>query len=118
MSARQRTEVLRQFSKPLVDLDQVLSSTSSPSKRRTRRSNARIVMDCSESENESDFLPDAQSDGDDSFMDDDGDNSPWTSKGKGKGKAQARPEENPVVMLISLKAGALGLNLTVANNVT
>lgn len=50
------------------------------------------------------------------------------SKGKGKGKARMRSDNlggakgfsgavNPPVMLISLKAGALGLNLTVANNV-
>ena len=54
-------------------------------------------------------------------------------KGKGKGKAVARSRVasvgrtmntpstsngvNPKVMLISLKAGALGLNLTVANNI-
>ena len=45
--------------------------------------------------------------------------------GKGKGKATSRASayssmsggRNPPVMLISLKAGALGLNLTVANNV-
>ena len=75
--------------------------------------------------------------------DNDDDNAPkaeWSrskakAKGKGKGKAKARvvldsdeeaeAEErefvtsgsNPKVMLISLKAGALGLNLTVANNV-
>jgi SWI/SNF-related matrix-associated actin-dependent regulator of chromatin subfamily A3 len=56
------------------------------------------------------------------------------TKAKGKGKAATRshltPVEdtaayrtsitngvNPKVMLISLKAGALGLNLTVANNI-
>lgn len=46
-------------------------------------------------------------------------------KGKGKGKAATRSRAalpisngvNPKVMLISLKAGALGLNLTVANNI-
>jgi len=49
-------------------------------------------------------------------------------KSKGKGKAAARSQlgsledtvmngVNPKVMLISLKAGALGLNLTVANNI-
>lgn len=43
---------------------------------------------------------------------------------KGKGKAKSSlvdtlksRADNPKVMLISLKAGALGLNLTVANNV-
>jgi SWI/SNF-related matrix-associated actin-dependent regulator of chromatin subfamily A3 len=51
-------------------------------------------------------------------------------KGKAKGKAKAAARSdfaptgytavngvNPKVMLISLKAGALGLNLTVANNI-
>lgn len=48
-----------------------------------------------------------------------------TSKSKGKGKAVGAMTPidantngvNPKVLLISLKAGALGLNLTVANNV-
>lgn len=46
-------------------------------------------------------------------------------KRKGKGKPMARPVQmpgggkgrNPVVMLISLKSGALGINATVANNI-
>ncbi|TFY76637.1 hypothetical protein EWM64_g7375, partial [Hericium alpestre] len=89
------------------------------------------------------FLPVAEDDdGDDDFLDDSEDDSAWTKKGKGKkgkGKAKAKPKRatktrfaatsstvtyeplvsgvNPRVMLISLKAGALGLNLTVANNV-
>lgn len=56
----------------------------------------------------------------------------FSSKGKGKAKAKGKGKAragqslaealssrgvNPPVMLISLKAGALGLNLTVANNV-
>lgn len=68
---------------------------------------------------------------DDNFREDE--EAPKKSK-KGKGKAKARISRmtttysedpiapipdgvNPQVMLISLKAGALGLNLTVANNV-
>ncbi|KAG8892283.1 hypothetical protein FRB99_002821, partial [Tulasnella sp. 403] len=39
------------------------------------------------------------------------------SRAKGKQKATAPTRRNPVVMLISLKAGALGLNLTVASRV-
>ena len=72
---------------------------------------------------------------DDSFLDDEDDDLPWAKKkGKGKGKAKAKAKKsslgadssfgrssmggaNPKVLLISLKAGALGLNLTVANNV-
>lgn len=44
-----------------------------------------------------------------------------SKKGKGKAKANAgespSSKKNPAVMLISLKAGALGLNLTVASRV-
>ena len=75
---------------------------------------------------------------DDDFIDDEDDDlAPRRTQSKGKGKAKAkgkgrksngpvtapRPSNpgfdgvNPRVMLISLKAGALGLNLTVANNV-
>jgi SWI/SNF-related matrix-associated actin-dependent regulator of chromatin subfamily A3 len=51
----------------------------------------------------------------------------WKDKGKSKSKQtrkvnKPKPDElfygdNPKVLLLSLKAGALGLNLTVANNV-
>ena len=77
---------------------------------------------------------------DDDFIDDEDDEEALrrkskSEKGKGKAKKQARisvappststyldgsafgTEVNPKVMLLSLKAGALGLNLTVANNV-
>jgi len=68
-------------------------------------------------------------DGYDTFDDDDFDENvssrAKTRKSKGKGKAVGAIMRidanangvNPKVMLISLKAGALGLNLTVANNV-
>ncbi|KAA1471714.1 hypothetical protein DENSPDRAFT_837772 [Dentipellis sp. KUC8613] len=90
-----------------------------------------------------DFVPGAVENDDDDFLDDEDDDDVWTKKGKGKkgkGKAKAKGKSvakarfaasastvtyqeplaagvNPKVMLISLKAGALGLNLTVANNV-
>jgi SWI/SNF-related matrix-associated actin-dependent regulator of chromatin subfamily A3 len=65
---------------------------------------------------------------------DDGADGPRTRNKKGKGKAKGKSKAaarsdfapvgnaavngvNPKVMLISLKAGALGLNLTVANNI-
>lgn len=93
-----------------------------------------------------DFVPDGGDDDDDDFIVSD-DDTPWgkSKKSKGKGKKNAKPiakgkskakarfakedsfatyespsvasGANPKVMLISLKAGALGLNLTVANNV-
>ncbi|KAF7306156.1 hypothetical protein HMN09_00770900 [Mycena chlorophos] len=62
-------------------------------------------------------------DSDEDFIDDDDDDAPRRKKGKGKGKQRAKASAysgsggNPKVMLISLKAGALGLNLTVANHV-
>lgn len=91
-------------------------------------------------DDDSDFIANV-SDDDDDFIDDEDDERFIGTKGKGKGKAKAkskgkatarksgRPgvratvdgslfmDENPRVMLISLKAGALGLNLTVASNV-
>jgi hypothetical protein len=68
------------------------------------------------------------------FDSDDGADVPPTRNKKGKGKARGKSKAaarydfapvgvaamngiNPKVMLISLKAGALGLNLTVANNI-
>ncbi|KIJ49379.1 hypothetical protein M422DRAFT_65895 [Sphaerobolus stellatus SS14] len=136
MSARRRQEVLERFSKPLVGVA-VRQDDPLPSQRRSR-SSAKIVLDSSDFDRDSDFIPAGHSDGDNSFIDDsDDDDSACTSKGKGKGKAKAKSKSkarsttkamddfdiykndsgNPVVMLISLKAGALGLNLTVANNV-
>lgn len=92
-----------------------------------------------------DFVPDdvADDDDDDFVVSDDdtpwGQSKPKKGKGKANGKAKAKGKSkarlsgedsvltykstavafgaNPKVMLISLKAGALGLNLTVANNV-
>jgi SWI/SNF-related matrix-associated actin-dependent regulator of chromatin subfamily A3 len=68
------------------------------------------------------------------FDSDDGADGPPTRNKKGKAKAKGKSKAaaryafapvgvvpmngiNPKVMLISLKAGALGLNLTVANNI-
>jgi SWI/SNF-related matrix-associated actin-dependent regulator of chromatin subfamily A3 len=48
---------------------------------------------------------------------DSGDEAPIRRAGNRKGKGKARASKNPVVLLISLKAGALGLNLTVASRV-
>ncbi|KAI0266685.1 SNF2 family N-terminal domain-containing protein [Gloeopeniophorella convolvens] len=99
------------------------------------------------SDGEDDFIPQTSEheddDDDDAFIDDEDEDTMWTrkkgkakakGKGKGKAKAAARTRSIPVaeledlnfptatganhkVMLISLKAGALGLNLTVANNI-
>jgi SWI/SNF-related matrix-associated actin-dependent regulator of chromatin subfamily A3 len=131
MSARRRQEVLERFSIPL----EVKNTSSLP--KRSRRSTAKIVVDSDDHDSqdspaqESDLVLKNQEDDDDSFLDDSDDEvTPWTAK-KGKAKATPKPKakrrsqidafsdyRNPVVMLISLKAGALGLNLTVANNVS
>lgn len=99
MNAKQRQEVLQRFSVPVKGE----SSRKGQSERMT-----------------ADFLPDNG----DSFSSDDDDFAETKGKGKGtRGKSVKRSKsfagslDIPKVMLISLKAGALGLNLTVANNV-
>jgi SWI/SNF-related matrix-associated actin-dependent regulator of chromatin subfamily A3 len=118
------------------------TSEAQSSRRRVRSSRHRgaDVVDSeqdtgvSTSDNDDEFVP--QVDAIDDDDDDDDDSAPWNDKkgkrkNKGKRKATTRMVEdnaaafrmpanngvNPKVMLISLKAGALGLNLTVANNV-
>lgn len=121
------------------------TSEAQPS-RRSVRSSRRRGADVVDSEQDAGVVP-MISDDDDEFVpqvdainddddDDDDDSAPWNDKkgkhkDKGKRKATTRMVENnaaasqmpatngvnPKVMLISLKAGALGLNLTVANNV-
>ncbi|KAJ7703076.1 SNF2 family N-terminal domain-containing protein [Mycena rosella] len=122
MSAKRRQETIAQFSVPVEEED--VGVTSSAGRRNRGRSS-----DGSLGRGEdADFVMQAEDDSD--FLDDEDDESVYAKKnkkGKGKGKAKAKPSyttrptlspgENPKVMLISLKAGALGLNLTVANNV-
>ncbi|THH08085.1 hypothetical protein EW145_g2943 [Phellinidium pouzarii] len=143
MSAKRRQETLERFCVPVQD-DQSMSSSESsslssrlsPAPKATpvglrRRKISKIVLD-----DDDNFVEEvvAKDDDDDDFLED-GDVSAWImeaeSKGKGKGKAKKTQikkslssftdsflgSTNPKVMLISLKAGALGLNLTVANNV-
>ncbi|KAJ7647212.1 SNF2 family N-terminal domain-containing protein [Roridomyces roridus] len=123
MSAKRRQDTIAQFSIPLDDDGE---DAPEPSARRRSGGKSRDPED-------SDFVMDVD-DGSD-FIDDDDDDTVYSKKkGKGKGNAKAKgkakgkattsyasrslaPGENPAVMLISLKAGALGLNLTVANNV-
>lgn len=137
MSQKRRQEVLESFSKPLKDDDYsstqpAAASASATQKRRTGRA-AKIILDSDEEDaidqkEDADFV--VHSDSDDSFLDDREAALPWNkNKGKGKGKGKAKKAKgskgsssysnggNPKVLLISLKAGALGLNLTVANNV-
>ena len=93
-----------------------------------------VVDGTADDDNDGDFVAnDDDEDDDDFIVDDDEDRKPTKKKGKGKRKASTKIVSsaaldldfpsyltdgvNPKVMLISLKAGALGLNLTVANNV-
>ncbi|KAI0730200.1 SNF2 family N-terminal domain-containing protein [Fomitopsis betulina] len=111
--------------------------------RRTRKSTAAVYADGDAAMGDDDADADYtfKDDGDDDdFIDDAEDDEALrrkgkSKKGKGKAKKQTRisaappststyldgsafgTEVNPKVMLLSLKAGALGLNLTVANNV-
>ncbi|KAJ7076375.1 SNF2 family N-terminal domain-containing protein [Mycena belliarum] len=120
MSSKRRQETIAQFSVP-VEEDDVAPSRAGTSRRSRGRSSGGSVQ----REYDQDFV--AGPDDDSDFLDDEDDDSIYAKKNKkdkgkrkGKGKATytAGPSgENPKVMLISLKAGALGLNLTVANNV-
>lgn len=136
LSAKRRKEVLEQFSIPLeAEEDLVADIETSLPPRRGRASTQTTLVE------EDDLLEDDDS----SFIVDDDDDdfeediSTLAKKGKGKskpknkGKAKATygPTTSqkarfdgsslggkiPRVMLISLKAGSLGLNLTVANNI-
>ncbi|CAE6540591.1 unnamed protein product [Rhizoctonia solani] len=110
LSAKRRQEVLQRFSRPLPVKNSAIRRVS-PNKNTNG------------SDSESDYAP-----GDDDFIDDD-DETYFTAtqssraKGKGKGKAGKGKASsgrsfggNPKVLLISLKSGATGLNLTVANH--
>ncbi len=130
MSAKRRQEVLQQFSIPLADDDTQAGPVSAPSQRNRKGRASAIILDedddlNGDNQDDKEFVT-RNDDSDDSFLDDD-DELPWAKK-KGKGKAKAKSKRatdtsigglsvNPKVLLISLKAGALGLNLTVANNV-
>lgn len=145
MSAKRRQETIAQFSVPLEDkatpdtVDQPPAASqagsSRPKRTRKTRSTTTVVdgddeIQIIENGQDDDFVMDDEVD-DDDFIDDEDDELASKRKKKGsKGKGKAVPKAaasgyktpaftgpNPKVMLISLKAGALGLNLTVANNV-
>ncbi|THV02370.1 hypothetical protein K435DRAFT_963104 [Dendrothele bispora CBS 962.96] len=136
MSAQKRQAAIARFSVPLQKDKRVAPSVSqnpSKSQRQARRVSKRIVMDDEDiggDEDDDDFVAPAEDD-DSDFDEDMYDLKGKKAKGKGKQRRSlpesdfddddlgfvAGSDENPAVMLISLKAGALGLNLTVANNV-
>ncbi|KAL0956474.1 hypothetical protein HGRIS_002620 [Hohenbuehelia grisea] len=139
MSAKRRQEAIAQFSVPLADDAAVLDCPASAtqqagSQSRSRKRSSRVILDDDDvavndqQDDDAEFVVQDEDD-DDDFIDDDDDDSAFAKKGKGKGKGKGKQKAtskvkraslgsgNPKVMLISLKAGALGLNLTVANNV-
>ena len=136
-------EIADNYSTPVASVSEVQptrrgarSSSRRGAEAMDSEQNAGAVLVISDDEDE--FVPQVYviSDDDD---DDDDDGAPTNKKGKSKAKGKRKvtartgsaPMENnltafrapatngvnPKVMLISLKAGALGLNLTVANNV-
>ncbi|KAG8213634.1 snf2 family protein [Butyriboletus roseoflavus] len=135
LSARKRQEVLERFSIPL-DPDESPAPGEPLLTARLRQTQTRITVENDENAtdgNDSDFVVGNDTDDDDDFDEDISTRVQKSkakesrNKGKGKAKAIAAVKQvfdgsafcgvNPKVMLISLKAGALGLNLTVANHV-
>lgn len=127
MSARRRQEVLEKFSRPLEEPEHLASSQNDyETIRRPRRSLRKQTIE--DGVDEDGVGTDVEFVFSDSGAESSENN--WSKNGKGKDKERGAKsklkgkydfsanQKNPVVMLISLKAGALGLNLTVANNVS
>ncbi|KAL1760634.1 SNF2 family N-terminal domain-containing protein [Schizophyllum commune] len=136
MSGKRREEAIRRFSVPIRPTDigaaipaptpapaPAVPSPIKPRRRAQRKAIVDMDSDDIEAAGDDDFVANGEDDDDDDF----GDDFAQAIKGKGKGRAAVPAKAaasnwlpggvNPKVMLISLKAGALGLNLTVANNV-
>jgi SWI/SNF-related matrix-associated actin-dependent regulator of chromatin subfamily A3 len=122
----------------------IASTSEGQQTRRSARTSRRSVASAGEHQeadamlfdngDDDEFVPQMDADSDDGIGHDGLPTQNKKSKGKGKGKAKGKSKAaarsdfasvgiapmngiNPKVMLISLKAGALGLNLTVANNI-
>lgn len=132
MSAKRRQETIAKFSVPIQDK---IGATKPPAaqgraKRQRKRTRTSVPDDevvVLDDDGDGDFVVGDDHE-DEDFIDEDDDDTPARKKGnraKGKQRETAKSSydeiafdgPNPKVMLISLKAGALGLNLTVANNV-
>ncbi|KAF8161207.1 SNF2 family N-terminal domain-containing protein [Crassisporium funariophilum] len=122
MSAKRRQDAIAQFSVPLEDEVVIPERTA-----RSSRNGSSVILQDGDADEEvdEDFAMDSDEDESD-FVDDDDDGPISRKKTMLKGKGKAKPgkllssvsaKQNPRVMIISLKAGALGLNLTAANNV-
>ncbi len=147
LSAKRRQETLETFCVPLgqdapeianVQSTSIATTSEGQQLRRSVRSTRRGAASAGEYQ-EADAMFIDNGDDDDfvaqvGFDSDDGADGPPTRNKKGKGKAKGKSKAaarydfapagaaamngiNPKIMLISLKAGALGLNLTVANNI-
>jgi SWI/SNF-related matrix-associated actin-dependent regulator of chromatin subfamily A3 len=144
MSAKRRQETLETFCVPIGDdAPSIANVPSTPvvpmsevqPTRRSARSSRRGAGEYQQADalsvddgGDDDFVLQMDADSDDGVDGARTRNKKGKGKAKGKSKAAARSDfaptayttingANPKVMLISLKAGALGLNLTVANNI-
>ncbi|KAJ3934005.1 MAG: SNF2 family N-terminal domain-containing protein [Lentinula lateritia] len=138
MSAKRRADAIARFSVPLesiptLQVSQEISTSAVASRSRRVSRNASYNVEPAEGDQDDDDEDFMMPSADNKYSDDDEVTTAatWRSKGKGKAKqtqgvseneddfsfGDTQNQNNPPVMLISLKAGALGLNLTVANNV-
>ncbi|KAI0688029.1 SNF2 family N-terminal domain-containing protein [Cytidiella melzeri] len=130
MSARRRQEAIERFSVPIKEYCPVISPPTAQGRPKRQRKRARATNFVPDSDvieidddDDANFIVGDDEEEDDFIVGDDDRPTKKKVKGMAKGKTRATPisigygGENPKVMLISLKAGALGLNLTVANNV-
>ncbi|TFK26482.1 hypothetical protein FA15DRAFT_667364 [Coprinopsis marcescibilis] len=114
MSAKRRQEAIAKFSIPITKRAPAptppVAETSSGRPRRSTRSvsSSSVTMQLDADDSEDDYNP-----GNDDHVGMDDMDLPLDYAGE----PSLNDNANPKVMLISLKAGALGLNLTVANNV-